>query len=329
MTAAKPYTPPQDFLDCFPDISGNTVNGLGEDEPRRPSPFFWHPPDRQTHGALQAEVLKHMGQSPEYRDVFESARSGGPEPIEQTEKKIEKSPAEWVKAIKRFALENEADLVGIARMDPLFVYEGYEIEDPWVIVVGVEMDHAELSQAPASLENITAGLVVGKAYNRAARAVAHLRNYILSTGYSAQSWPGPSASALSMMPAAIEAGLGTLGKHGSLINEKYGSSFRLAAVTTEMPLIADAPKDIGAEDFCLSCQVCTNACPPQAISDEKKMVRGVEKYYVDFDKCIPYFGETFGCGICIAVCPWSRPGRGPTIAEKMLKRRQRRQTIQD
>ncbi len=28
------------------------------------------------------------------------------------------------------------------------------------------------------------------------------------------------------------------------------------------------------------------------------------KWYVDFDKCIPYFTKTHGCTICIEVCPW-------------------------
>ena len=32
-----------------------------------------------------------------------------------------------------------------------------------------------------------------------------------------------------MIPHAIEAGLGQLGKHGSLINERLGCSFRLSA----------------------------------------------------------------------------------------------------
>jgi epoxyqueuosine reductase QueG len=45
-------------------------------------------------------------------------------------------------------------------------------------------------------------------------------------------------------------------------------------------------------------------------------VRGVQKWWVDFDKCIPYFNETFGCAICLAVCPWSKPGRAPSLAEK-------------
>ena len=317
----------QNFIDCFPEISGNVVNGLGETEPRRPSPFFWHPPDKQTHGALQAEVIGYLHKSPEIREVFSPTPPDGrgPKPIAQAPDRIEDAAESWTTAVKAFALANDADLVGVAAMDPLYVYEGYELKDPWVIVLGVAMDYDELSQAPASFENPTAGVVVGKEYNRASRAARKLANYILSQGHYAKPWPGPYASALSMMPAAIAAGLGTLGKHGSLINREYGSSFRLSAVTTDMPLVADAPEDIGAEDFCLNCQVCTKACPPQAISNNKQMVRGVEKYYVDFDKCIPYFGETLGCGVCLAVCPWSMPGRGPLISDKMLARRRRRQ----
>ena len=47
------------------------------------------------------------------------------------------------------------------------------------------------------------------------------------------------------------------------------------------------------------------------------MVRGTEKWYVDFDRCLPYFSKTYGCGICIAICPWSRPGVAPTLAAKL------------
>ena len=50
------------------------------------------------------------------------------------------------------------------------------------------------------------------------------------------------------------------------------------------------------------------------------MVRGVSKWYVDFDRCIPYFAETSGCAICIAVCPWSLPGVGMSLAEKLRRR---------
>lgn len=125
------------------------------------------------------------------------------------------------------------------------------------------------------------------------------------------------------MPAALACGFGELGKHGSIINRQLGSNFRLAAVFTDLPLVRDEPAEFGADDFCAVCQVCANACPVDAISHEKQLVRGVVTWYVDFDKCLPYFNETFGCAVCIASCPWSMPGTAPRLAEKMLARRAR------
>jgi epoxyqueuosine reductase QueG len=132
------------------------------------------------------------------------------------------------------------------------------------------------------------------------------------------------ADALNMIPAALACGFGELGKHGSLIHRRYGSAFRLAALSTDLPLIADAPEQFGADGFCLHCQVCRDACPPDAIHEDKQVVRGERKWYVDFDKCIPYFGENLACGICIAVCPWSRPGVAERLVVKLAQRASRR-----
>ena len=96
--------------------------------------------------------------------------------------------------------------------------------EPRVIVIGVAMDYAELAEAPSSFDNPRAAVVVAKEYNRAARACRELRNFILSQGYFAKAYQGPYATALNFLPAAIAAGLGELGKHGSLINREYGSS---------------------------------------------------------------------------------------------------------
>ena len=56
----------------------------------------------------------------------------------------------------------------------------------------------------------------------------------------------------------------------------------------------------------------------------KQWVRGDKKWYVDFDRCVPYFSSTYGCGICLEVCPWSEPGRGPRLSEKLLKLREKK-----
>ena len=316
-----PTPPNPEYLAHFPDISGNRVNGLGEAEPRRPSCFFWHPPDRQTHGDLQRFVVQN----------FEIARQGhphwdvnvdrGPKPIPANPERTPGDAAYWTETVKRFALENEGDLVGIVRMDPLWVFEGYQVEEPWIVLIGVAHDHEKLSKAPSTKEDLTAYGEVRNQYNRGARAVAKLRNFILGHGYAASEHPGPMAAAVSMVPAALAAGFGELGKHGSIINRTFGSNFRLAAVTTDLPLLPDKPDIFGADDFCTHCRVCSDACPPDAISETKQLVRGETKWYVNFDKCIPYFGEFMSCGICIAVCPWSRPGVADNLVRKMARRR--------
>jgi epoxyqueuosine reductase QueG len=128
------------------------------------------------------------------------------------------------------------------------------------------------------------------------------------------------AGALLLIPPAIAAGLGELGKHGSLISPRFGSGVRLAGVTTDMPLVPTGPIHFGADEFCATCQVCTQACPPGAIAPNKQMVRGVERWYVDFDRCIPYFAEAASCGICIAECPWTRPPVRPKLLTTMARR---------
>ena len=106
-----------------------------------------------------------------------------------------------------------------------------------------------------------------------------------------------------------------------MICREFGSNYRLAAVGTDLPLVPDAPVDIAVDDLCVNCRRCTTDCPPGAIFDDKQWVRGDKKWYVDFDKCAPYFSIVHGCAICIEVCPWSEPGRGTMLSEKLLAKR--------
>ena len=95
---------------------------------------------------------------------------------------------------------------------------------------------------------------------------------------------------------------------GSLINPEFGSSWRLALVSTDMPLIVDGPKDYGIDAMCDRCTVCTRFCPAEALSPEKQEVNGVFRWHVDTGKCQPYFNRLWGCKICLMVCPFN--GRG-------------------
>jgi len=312
------YTPKPETLALL-RVSGNALNGLGEPAPRRPSPFFWHPPEQHPFGDLQAAARTNSRKCPGAAEAFRAAYQH-PALVPIATDKKRGTPEDLSAEAVAFALAHEADQVGIAPLDPLWVFEGYEIKDPWVIVLAIAHNYDQLKQVPSNETNGAGVTDIGQQYARGTRASFALANWIRAQGYSANAFPGPNATALLLIPPAISSGLGELGKHGSMISRRFGSGVRLAGVTTDMPLAATAPDRFGADEFCLHCQVCTKACPPGAIADSKQTVRGVERWYVNFDKCIPYFVEEASCGICIAVCPWTRPTVRPNLLAKMAKR---------
>src|SRR5271168_1878413 len=256
-------------------VSGNPINGLGETEQRRPSPFFWHPPDQHPYGELQNAARHSSRKCPGAAPAFLAAYNH-PELIPVAGVRNHASAAQFTAEATTFALSHEADSIGIAPMDPLYVFEGYTIDGPWVIVLALAHNYERLKQVPSDETNGVGVTDIGDQYARGTRASYALANWIRSQGYHAAAYPGPSADALLLIPPAIASGLGELGKHGSLISRRFGSGVRLAGVTTDMPLIATAPDRFGGDEFCTTCQVCTNACPPGAISEHKQMVRGVE-----------------------------------------------------
>lgn len=111
---------------------------------------------------------------------------------------------------------------------------------------------------------------------------------------------------------AQRSGLGWIGKNGNLITKGSGSFYFIATLITDLDLDYDDPF---AKDYCGSCRRCIEACPTEAIG-ENKVVNG--------SKCISYFtielkgeiipGEMkgkfdnwlFGCDTCQDVCPWNR-----------------------
>jgi epoxyqueuosine reductase len=310
---------PQPETVALLSVSGNSINGVGETVPRRASPFFWHPPEQHPWGDLQLLARKNSRKCPGSMEAFQGAYEY-PEFMRVAEKRNESSPQKLTEAVKEFALTHEADDIGIAKMDSQYVFEGYSIEHPCIIVLALAHNYERLREVPSDETNGIGVCDVGDQYARGTRASYGLANWIRSQGYQADPYPGPMASAVLLIPPAVASGLGELGKHGSLISPRFGSGVRLAGVTADMPLVASSPVQFGVDEFCATCQVCTQACPPCAITPKKQMVRGVERWYVDFDKCIPYFAEAASCGICIAECPWTRPQVRPKLLNTMARR---------
>src|SRR5450432_166959 len=106
------YTPKAETLALL-KVSGNPINGLGEAERRRPSPFFWHPPDQHPYGELQVLARTSSRKCPGSAQVFIAAYTH-PELIPVAADRRNASPEQFAAEAIDFALAHEAGGVGIA-----------------------------------------------------------------------------------------------------------------------------------------------------------------------------------------------------------------------
>jgi hypothetical protein len=233
------------------------------------------------------------------------------------------TPERAAEKLKGFARHLGAELVGIGPLNQAWVYSrvgrshypgkviGPEIKLPHdnALVVAIHLNPDLVNCAPQLPSNIE----VFKTYLRLAGIVNTLARYIRLLGYSARAHDVENYQVLAV-PIAIDAGLGELGRNGVLVTEEYGNAVKLAVVTTDMPLAHDKPVDIGVAEFCEDCKICGYCCPVGAIpiTREKKVIRGVRKWKLNDPACYSYW-MTVGndCGICLSVCPWSRPRSFP------------------
>ena len=236
---------------------------------------------------------------------------------------VEISPEEASSRVKGFALNLGAKLVGITEINPLWLYSrrgeifrenwedwGQEIDVPhqYAVVFATEMDFDLVGTAPHTPTVISSMTN----YAQCASIATQLAAYIANLGYSATANHVRHYDTV-LVPLAVDAGLGETGRLGYLMTKDFGPRVRLSAVTTDLPLVADKPVDIGVEDFCKICKKCANCCPSDSIPlDNQKEVNGTLRWKLNAETCFDYWGKVgTDCNICMRVCPWSHAGTFP------------------
>ena len=218
------------------------------------------------------------------------------------------SPDEAAALITEFAGRVGADLVGFTGVKEHFVYQGVTVPHDFAVVIGVEMDFELIATAPEP----PSGLEVLRAYWTLGGVANKLAKFIRFLGYAAlahhpRAYVNYPPTILHTV-AALEAGLGEIGRHGLLITQEFGPRVRFATITTELPLPQGEKKSFGVDAFCSSCPLCREACQGDAIPDEKAEERGFFKYTIDPYKCLPHFARYDGCNLCVSKCAFNKRG---------------------
>lgn len=218
-------------------------------------------------------------------------------------------------AIKNFARQNGANIVGIAPVDRFkMAPKGFHPKDLLanarsVIVVGNYFPLGLLTGK--SKAAMTKAMEI--AFDSLDRCAFEISCYIEATGEQALPIPADrpylswdpnkkhGQGDLSHKHAAILAGLGSVGKNSLLLTPQYGNRVNLVSVITSLALEGD---DLFESDLCIpKCDLCIKACPGNAIKKKGKVSQmECRKYHTI---TTPRGFNLFACWECRKVCPVS------------------------
>lgn len=225
-----------------PPLSGLVLAGVGDPEPKRLRKFYHTTYDRP-YGAMNRAF--HLINNPQVmRKVqavrWDTRRALGP--LARKKRWID-DPQATAEEVKRYARARGATQVGCCRVTEEAIYEGAADVPRHAIVVAAPMDRAEMLDLPTN----RTGEVIIDGYLDVGRAANDLAERLRSWGWHAETDTnlGCAPSKLMHIPLAVAAGLGTMGRHTSLITREHGANVRLATVLTDLPLAFDAPVDFG------------------------------------------------------------------------------------
>lgn len=195
--------------------------------------------------------------------------------------------------------------IGYVDVPAHLIFKGKRLPQRHAMVFTVEMQKETIATSP-SFESM---LEVSAAYKNLALVGWNITRFLRKRGFAA--YPGTALGGLTDYPHLAElAGLGAIGYHGLLISPSAGARMRINVIYTN---IVNLPKHTEnphqwVRDFCAMCRKCVRSCPVEAIYEQPQPRTGGGYQSIDHATCRDYFTRNFGCGVCMAVCPFSQAG---------------------
>lgn len=227
----------------------------------------------------------------------------------QFQPKQDEATPEFIADFERMARELGAKDIGYVKVPRNAIFRDKAIPCEYAIVFTVEMDKEPIETAPS----LDCQIEVMDGYKNMAIISKKLSQHLRKQGYAA--YPGTALGGVTDYPHLAElAGLGAIGYHGLLIAPGEGARLRINTIytnITNLPTLEAQDKEnehLWVRDFCAMCKKCIRKCPAGAIYDEPKPRGDGGMQTIDHKGCRDYFTKNYGCGVCLAVCPFSHTG---------------------
>ena len=293
-------------MDRHLDHVTTLVRPTPESRPRTPFDTDLPPEQISTQNFTLRQILKMIPEMvPLLIGMQRSARmyDGRFQPTEN-----EASPG-FIAQLEALARAAGAKDIGYVKVPRTAIFRDKGIPHEYAIVFTVEMDQEPIETAPsfACMHEVAHG------YKNLAVISNKLARFMRQHGFAA--YPGTALGGLTDYPHLAElAGLGAIGYHGLLIAPGEGARLRINTIytnITNLPTLhaQGTPNEhLWVRDFCAMCKKCVRTCPVNAIYDQPQPRGDGGMQTIEPATCREYFTQNYGCGVCLAVCPFSHSG---------------------
>jgi epoxyqueuosine reductase len=221
-----------------------------------------------------------------------------------------------LESLRNYLLKAGADIVGYAdltQIDP-----AYRSNLPFGISIGISLNPNIVRKIPSNMAIVEYGEEYDRLNDKLDELCLLTGKYIVDRGFQvvAQTTDfinrhNPGRAQLPHKTVAALSGLGWISKSSLLITPQFGSALRLTSALTNMPL-KTSPAEYHCK--CGNCTICVDACPGHAIKGTTWDISTDRDDLVNLSACReitksrgkPFDRSKGTCGICVAVCPYTK-----------------------